>query len=214
MRATVLVALAAVANAHWCRNSGQEDPLATVYYTAREPVDVRRLTTRDGRWPSRYRFEYHDDAALNASMAALDAPLAAAGAPGAYAAFRRLRPGAFRADLWRYAILWACGGTYVDAKMRIAADWDAFLAKAQDVFGFEFASGKPALVTCVDRMGHRPGGTQTSRCFRCRSGRVPELGSGPTERSGTAQAAARSTGRTPPSSGRVCSWRRRCTRCS
>ena len=31
---------------------------------------------------------------------------------GVYSAFRALRPGAFRADLWRYIMLWAHGGMY------------------------------------------------------------------------------------------------------
>ena len=51
-----------------------------------------------------------------ASMKSLDGPLAAAGVPGAAKAFETLRPGAFKADLWRYAILWGCGGIYVDSK--------------------------------------------------------------------------------------------------
>ena len=76
-------------------------------------------------------------------------PLAAAGVPGAAKAFETLRPGAFKADLWRYAILWGCGGIYVDSKMRLVSDWADFIENSQRQFGFSFESSEPALLTCL-----------------------------------------------------------------
>ena len=54
---------------------------------------------------------------------------------------------------WRRvaATTWIFRGRYVDAKMRLATNWAAFLRDAQAAFGFRFADGGPALVTCVDR---------------------------------------------------------------
>lgn len=37
----------------------------------------------------------------------------------AFEAYSNLRPGAFRADLWRYMILWAEGGVYLDANLQL-----------------------------------------------------------------------------------------------
>ena len=41
---------------------------------------------------------------------------------GAYEAYKSLRPVAFRADLWRYMILWAEGSVYMDIKMNMMVD--------------------------------------------------------------------------------------------
>ena len=75
--------------------------------------------------------------------------------PGAAKAFETLRPGAFKADLWRYAILWGCGGIYVDSKMRLVSDWADFIENSQRQFGFSFESREPALLTCLDRGGSK-----------------------------------------------------------
>lgn len=40
----------------------------------------------------------------------------------AYEAFLNLRPPAFRADLWRYMMLWSHGGVYADSKMMLRMD--------------------------------------------------------------------------------------------
>ena len=51
-----------------------------------------------------------------------------AGVHGALEAWITLRPWAFRADLWRYMILWSEGGVYVDAKLRLRAPLDSWAA--------------------------------------------------------------------------------------
>lgn len=40
---------------------------------------------------------------------------------GAFEAFQMLRPWAYRADLWRYMILWSEGGVYMDGKVQLHA---------------------------------------------------------------------------------------------
>ena len=81
MRIAAAVAAAAVATARprACRGP----PLATVYYTASAPVDLRALTTSRGAWPPEYGFFYYGDEALDASMRALDETLREAGVAGA-----------------------------------------------------------------------------------------------------------------------------------
>lgn len=47
----------------------------------------------------------------------------------AFRAFSNLRPAAYRADLWRYMILWANGGVYLDANIQLKypiSDWVDF----------------------------------------------------------------------------------------
>ena len=64
----------------------------TVYYTGKFDTQMWNLTTPHwgAAWPAGWRFEFHDDAALEASILALDRRLAAAGdwegAVGAYGA--------------------------------------------------------------------------------------------------------------------------------
>jgi hypothetical protein len=133
----------------------------TVYYTGRKDSHLNHLTAQDAshwpapddavRWPSHYRFLYYDDEQMETSMEALDPVLTRAGLPGTLRAFRTLQPGAFKADLWRYAILYACGGIYLDGKMRLAQDWDAFLRKEQAQGSYKFEDGGAHLVSCVDR---------------------------------------------------------------
>merc|ERR1711920_5080 len=51
---------------------------------------------------------------------------------GAYAAFRSLRPMAFRADLWRYMALWDLGGVYLDHKLVVDAPITKWLDRSRD----------------------------------------------------------------------------------
>ena len=144
----------------------------TVYYTGRSDSDLKHLTAVHGgatwpaastdiRWPSHYRFLYYDDDAMMKSMAQLDPLLEAEGVSGTLKAFRALRPGAFKADVWRYAILWACGGIYVDGKMRLAQDWDAFLRKEMTLGKYTFDDGNDHLISCIDRWVTRLDRNQT-----------------------------------------------------
>lgn len=78
----------------------------------------------NGRFlPRGTRLEYFNDEVMKASAKRIGGLLAAAGVvDGAYDAWRALRPGAYRADLWRYMKLWADGGVYMDDKVKLLRD--------------------------------------------------------------------------------------------
>lgn len=104
------------------------DPRAVCPPRAKGDVNVFSVAAGDAPlgdgWPEWFRFHAVDDAAMRRSAAGLGALLAGAGARGFAGALARLRPRAFRAELWRYAALWACGGWFVDARLRLAGSVD------------------------------------------------------------------------------------------
>ena len=80
------------------------------------PPSTQARATGDWGYPEWYAFHYFDDDALATSMKALDDLLRREeGVVGSYEAFQQLGPFAFKVDLWRYAMLYACGGVYVDS---------------------------------------------------------------------------------------------------
>ena len=84
------------------------------------PPSTQARATGDWGYPEWYAFHYFNDDALATSMKALDELLRREeGVVGSYEAFQQLGPFAFKVDLWRYAMLYACGGVYVDSKMRL-----------------------------------------------------------------------------------------------
>ena len=44
-----------------------------VHYTGKFDIGMRDFVVKDGKWPDNFIFHFYDDAALNASMRALDA---------------------------------------------------------------------------------------------------------------------------------------------
>jgi len=71
-------------------------------------------------FPAGARLEYYDDEQMYRSARSTSKSLEDEGiVTGAFEAFKSLRPGAFRADLWRYMKLWADGGVYLDAKLKL-----------------------------------------------------------------------------------------------
>ena len=46
-----------------------------VHYTGKFDIGMRDFVVKDGKWPDNFIFHFYDDAALNASMRALDAVL-------------------------------------------------------------------------------------------------------------------------------------------
>ncbi|KAJ8613774.1 hypothetical protein CTAYLR_008850 [Chrysophaeum taylorii] len=98
-------------------------------------------------WPVGYRFHFFDNEQLEASARNLSAILERNNVTGLYEAFTALRPWAFKSDLWRYAILWACGGFYVDSKMKLRQNMDGFLERS----GWEKSTQEgPLLISCRD----------------------------------------------------------------
>ena len=53
--------------------------------------------------------------------------------PAVYNAYTRLTPGAARADLWRYCVLWVHGGVYVDADCTCLAPLDEWIGKETEL---------------------------------------------------------------------------------
>lgn len=73
-------------------------------------------------------FRFYDDAAMEASTQQISEELSRAeNMTGVYDAFAMLRPMAFRADLWRYLILWQHGGIYMDDKLMMTSQSTAWL---------------------------------------------------------------------------------------
>ena len=135
-----------------------------VYYTGKFDINLKEFVNDGheghGKWPDNYVFYFYDDAALNASMRSLDAVLRHEGVVGAWEAFDALKPVAFKADLWRYCLIWACGGHYLDSKMKIALPFWEFMEnthtrnvkKASEEWTKTGHTGpKPTLITCIDR---------------------------------------------------------------
>lgn len=104
------------------------------------------ILNRSAAWPAEYALHFYDDDGLAASIESLSEYVAQeAGVHGLAEAAAALRPMAFRADLWRYAILWACGGFYVDSKLEQRIKMDDFLARG----GWE-TQADPVLISCQD----------------------------------------------------------------
>ena len=53
--------------------------------------------------------------------------------PAVYEAYTRLTPGAARADLWRYCVLWVHGGVYVDADCSCLVSLDEWVGEETEL---------------------------------------------------------------------------------
>jgi len=73
--------------------------------------------------PKTCSLKFYDDSAIMESCAEIDAKWLqtpeSVGVPSLCSALQSLRPWAYRADLWRYAVLWMNGGIYFDLETRI-----------------------------------------------------------------------------------------------
>eukprot|EP00450_Noctiluca_scintillans_P006836 CAMPEP_0194506418 /NCGR_PEP_ID=MMETSP0253-20130528/34918_1 /TAXON_ID=2966 /ORGANISM="Noctiluca scintillans" /LENGTH=314 /DNA_ID=CAMNT_0039349161 /DNA_START=1 /DNA_END=945 /DNA_ORIENTATION=+ len=78
-------------------------------------------------------FRYLDNEDMDRSAQEISHRLAQAGVvPDAYAAFSLLRPAAFRADLWRYMVLWDSGGVYLDMNLELSTPLSAWIDFEKD----------------------------------------------------------------------------------
>ena len=129
-----------------------------VFYTGKFDPDLRNLlwqkpgkiepgSMHDAGYPADMSFFYYNDTELEHSMFMLDKILSKAGVTGAFDAFRSLKPYAFKADLWRYSMLWACGGVYIDGKMKLSVDFEKWLKMKWHT------TQSPQLLTCKDQTG-------------------------------------------------------------
>eukprot|EP00747_Dinoflagellata_sp_TGD_P132295 gnl/TRDRNA2_/TRDRNA2_175068_c0_seq2.p1 gnl/TRDRNA2_/TRDRNA2_175068_c0~~gnl/TRDRNA2_/TRDRNA2_175068_c0_seq2.p1 ORF type:complete len:443 (-),score=37.02 gnl/TRDRNA2_/TRDRNA2_175068_c0_seq2:79-1407(-) len=91
----------------------------------------KEVENRLREWvPIGSRIRYMDNKQMDSSVRIISKMLDDAGiATSVDKAYFNLRPGAFRADLWRYLILWAHGGVYLDANLILkhkVEDWIDF----------------------------------------------------------------------------------------
>jgi hypothetical protein len=76
-------------------------------------------------------FEVHifNHSSMTRSVRLIDQELREkAGLRGAWESYKLLRPWSYRADLWRYMILWSEGGIYLDSKMKMMAPLTSWAA--------------------------------------------------------------------------------------
>mmetsp|Transcript_14451 Transcript_14451/g.46661 ORF Transcript_14451/g.46661 Transcript_14451/m.46661 type:complete len:347 (-) Transcript_14451:150-1190(-) len=96
-----------------------------VYITAPskelEP-DMQKLWKTNEAFLEGAEVRYYNEEALLSSMKELSELLRQeTGVNGVWEAFNNLRPGAYKADLWRYLLLWANGGVYLDCDLELQA---------------------------------------------------------------------------------------------
>lgn len=77
-----------------------------LWMTSSVPVNVDYI--------SGFALKWHNDVDIAQSMKALADDLRKVDVYGAFEAFQSLLPWAYKADIWRYAVLWRYGGVYMD----------------------------------------------------------------------------------------------------
>jgi hypothetical protein len=146
-------------------------PLGVLWQTgpSEQRTDVRGLFEKNRKFlPPAITWQYLDDDEMDASMRQLSVLLEEKGVvSGAFDAYVDLVPFAFRADLWRAAIVWAHGGFYLDHKIVLFehySSWvnnrtwhlsmcnDAWPAGAKFNAMFAARSRDPALASVVKRL--------------------------------------------------------------
>ena len=81
--------------------------------------------------PHDMKIHIYNDTSMTQSAKLIDEELKrVANVTGAWEAYQLLRPWAYRADLWRYMVLWSEGGIYLDGKMVLHAPIESWAALA------------------------------------------------------------------------------------
>jgi len=101
-------------------------------------------------------FHVFNDKEIALSVKHLDSELEAAGVPGVWDAWKALRPWAFRADLWRYLILWSEGGIYMDNENIMVAPAEAWAALSEEEELATCYDMQPAWTTAIGNQVHVP----------------------------------------------------------
>jgi len=110
----------------------KEEKIPNVVYVT-GPRDVmsdhmHALWKKNARHLDGAEVRYYNDAATFEAVHEISALLEKeAGIYGAEKAFHNLRPGAYRADLWRIMMLWAKGGIYLDCDLELQAPIKSWL---------------------------------------------------------------------------------------
>jgi len=131
LRAPILTAPAAGASANASEADGAIPNV--IYFTGPwVPMQVVEQWLTVVTKGAEFRYYYYTD--LERSVDEISASLEEVGVSGASRAFYGLRPRAYRADLWRYMVLWQNGGIYVDAKVVLRAPLSSWVDLARDSF--------------------------------------------------------------------------------
>lgn len=93
-----------------------------IYTTYPHGVDGSIWRRNVQTFASGLKVAMYSDVQMGESVCEIDTMLVEVGIMGAKEAFANLRPGAYKADLWRYMILWAYGGVYLDESVRLTAN--------------------------------------------------------------------------------------------
>lgn len=86
----------------------------TLWMTSATPLQVNHV--------SGFVLKWFDNEGLIQSMRELDKDLQKVKVYGAFEAFQSLIPWAYKADIWRYAVLWRYGGVYMDHECKPTED--------------------------------------------------------------------------------------------
>lgn len=106
------------------------------------PFDPKSIVENNKKFVDKgTEFRFYDDKQMTQSAYDISKQLEAVGVHGAWDAYKSLRPMAFKADLWRYMVLWQHGGAYLDGKIKLRSHishWANFTS--------------PKLSVCRDKM--------------------------------------------------------------
>jgi len=95
------------------------------------PPDMQELWANNTLFLDGAEVHHYSESAMTAAVKEMsDLLRKEIGIRGAYKAFRNLRPGAFRADLWRMMMLWAKGGIYLDIDLELQAPITTWLQRS------------------------------------------------------------------------------------
>lgn len=100
----------------------------------RKSEDVRWQTeNKFGKWvPLGSYIRYFTNVNMDMSVKNISKMLDSRGIRGVDKAYFNLRPGAFRADVWRLLVLWAEGGVYLDANINLKCSLRSWIDFSKD----------------------------------------------------------------------------------
>lgn len=78
-------------------------------------------------------FHFFNNSAVARSVMLIDRQLKEeTNVTGAWESWKAMRPWSFRADLWRYMVIWSEGGIYIDSKIKLIAPVSLWAGLSQD----------------------------------------------------------------------------------
>mmetsp|Transcript_133293 Transcript_133293/g.217031 ORF Transcript_133293/g.217031 Transcript_133293/m.217031 type:complete len:352 (+) Transcript_133293:75-1130(+) len=149
--AATMVAMLAAGVSHSDIQAEGEIPM-TVYITSPHvvmPLEMQELWRTNAPLLEGAQVQYHNEKSMERGVKEISELLEKeTDIHGAWDAFQNLRPGAFRADMWRTMKLWAIGGIYLDCDLELQVPittWikhtNASLFLVRDVANFKGKEG-------------------------------------------------------------------------